>query len=106
MAQNSQSQTVTITLLDKQYQVACPTEEREELLESARLLNQRMFEIRRSGAVIGLERIAIMSALNIAHELVRTQKSGQAGEVVGSGIGRLRDKIDEAIRSLTPSLSQ
>jgi len=100
------SQTVTITLLDKQYQIACPIEEREELLESARVLNQQMLEIRRSGSVIGLERIAIISALNISHQLVRAQKSGQAGDMVGSGIDRLRDKIDEAIRNLTPSLSQ
>ncbi len=101
----SSNQTVTITLLDKQYQVACPIEEREELLESARVLNQQMLDIRRSGAVIGLERIAIMSALNIAHELVRAQKSTQTGDMVGSGIERLRDKIDDAIRGLSPSLS-
>lgn len=99
-------QTVTITLLDKQYQIACPIEEREELLESARLLNQHMQEIRRTGAVIGLERIAIMAGLNVAHELVQAQKSDQAGEMANAGIERLRDKIDDAIRSLTPSMQQ
>ncbi len=103
MATNNQM--VTITLLDKQYQIACPIEERDELLESARLLNQKMQEIRRTGSVIGLERVAIMSALNLAHELVRAQKNGQAGEVVEAGIDRLRDKIDDAIRRLAPSVS-
>ena len=82
---------VTITLLDKQYQINCKQEEREELIESARLLNARLAEIKSSGAVIGLERIAIMAALNLSHELVRTQKDGDAGQVVGAGLERLQE---------------
>jgi cell division protein ZapA len=94
---------VTITLLDKQYQINCKQDEREELIESARLLNARLAEIKNSGAVIGLERIAIMAALNLSHELVRTQKGGDAGHVVGAGLERLQDKISTAIDSLNPS---
>ncbi len=97
---SSDSQTVTITLLDKQYQVACKPDEREDLLESARLLNHNMMTIRQSGAVIGLERVAIMAGLNIAHELVKSQNSSATNDLVGSGIDRLRDKIDDAIRGL------
>jgi cell division protein ZapA len=92
--------TVTITLLDKQYQVACDPAERDELMESARLLNQNMLKIRQSGAVIGLERIAVMSALNLAHELVKQQNSSATNDLVGAGIDRLRNKIDDAIVSL------
>jgi len=91
---------VTITLLDKQYQINCKQDEREELLESARILNLRLAEIKNSGAVIGLERIAIMAALNISHELVRVQKDGNASDVVSSGIERLQEKIGSAINSL------
>lgn len=92
--------TVTITLLEKQYQINCSQEEREELQESARLLNQNLLDIRNSGSVIGLERIAIMAALNLSHELVRNQKNSQASAAIGSGIERLQDKINSAIQSM------
>lgn len=92
--------TVTITLLDKEYQINCKQDEREELIESARLLNTKLAEIKNSGSVIGLERVAIMAALNLSHELVRAQKEGDAGQVVGAGLERLQDKISSAIKSL------
>ena len=92
--------TVTITLLEKQYQINCDPEEREELLESARLLNQNLAEVRSAGSVIGLERIAIMSALNLSHELVKAQKGGQMNSVISSGVERLHDKISSAIQSM------
>ena len=94
--------TVSITLLGKSYQVGCPQEERDELIESARLLDQRMQEIKRSGSVIGLERIAIMAALNIAHELVRAQQSGANSDMTSAGIERLTDKLASALRELAP----
>ena len=103
MATNTQ--TVTITLMDKQYQISCDPQEREELLESARLLNQNMLNIRQSGGVIGLERIAIIAGLNVAHEMVKSQKSGAVNEVVSSGIERLKDKIDSSIQNLKPPIS-
>ena len=90
----------TITLLGKQYQINCDQDEREELLESARILDQKLSEVRDSGAVIGLERIAIMAALNLAHELVKAQKTSQAGTHISSGIDRLQDKISSAIQSM------
>lgn len=94
---------VTITLLDKQYQINCKQDEREELIESARLLNVKLSEIKNSGTVIGLERVAIMAALNLSHELVRTQKDESGGEIVNAGIERLQDKISSAIDSLNSS---
>ncbi len=101
----TESQTVTITLLDKQYQISCDPQERDELLESARMLNQNMLKIRQSGGVIGLERIAIIAGLNVAHELVKSQNSGATSELVSSGIERLRDKIDSAIQNLKPPIA-
>lgn len=61
---------VPVRILGKEYVVACTTDETEELLESARLLDRKMREIRDGGKVIGTERIAVMAALNMAHELV------------------------------------
>src|SRR5690625_5466100 len=69
------SETVVVQILDKDYQVSCPPEERNALLQSAQLLDERMRTIRRGGAVIGLERIAVMAALNLSHELLRAKSA-------------------------------
>jgi len=56
-------------------QVACPEDEREALLESAELLNRKMREIRDSGKVVGVDRIAVMAALNLCHEMLQGKSS-------------------------------
>lgn len=67
---SSTMETVTVTILDRPFQVSCPSEERAELEQSARHLDTRMREIRSAGKVIGVDRIAVMAALNIAHEML------------------------------------
>lgn len=94
------NETVFVKILDKEYQVACPREERQALMESAQLLDERMKAIRGSGAVIGLERIAVMAALNLSHELL--QAKSHSGEVVHSSTDkadllRLSDKIERVL---------
>jgi cell division protein ZapA len=64
---------VSVRLLDKEYQVACSAAERADLIQSAELLNRRMREIRDSGKVVGLDRIAVMAALNLANELQKSR---------------------------------
>ena len=64
---------VSVRILEKEYQVACPANERTDLLDSAELLNAKMREIRDSGKVVGLDRIAVMAALNMANELLKVQ---------------------------------
>ncbi len=64
---------VSVRILDKEYQVACPASERTDLLDSAEILNEKMREIRDSGRVVGLDRIAVMAALNMAHDLLHAQ---------------------------------
>lgn len=71
---------VSVRILEKEYQVACPANERTDLLDSAELLNAKMREIRDSGKVVGLDRIAVMAALNMANELLRTQAKDEALE--------------------------
>lgn len=66
---------VTVRILDKEYRVACGPHEQEELLDSARLVDRRMREMRQSGRIVGPDRIAVMAALNIAHELIQLRKS-------------------------------
>ncbi len=64
---------VSIRILDKEYQVACPPSERTDLLDSAEVLNEKMREIRDSGRIVGLDRIAVMAALNMANDLLHAQ---------------------------------
>ena len=64
---------VSVRILEKEYQVSCPASERTDLLDSAEVLNAKMREIRDSGKVVGLDRIAVMAALNMANELLHAQ---------------------------------
>jgi cell division protein ZapA len=89
---------VTIQILDKDYTVACPLEEKEGLIESARLLNQRMRQVRDSGKVMGAERMAVMTALNVLHESARERQSYErAASATGSAIKALEDKVASAL---------
>ena len=65
---------VSIRILDKEYQVECPADERTDLLDSAEVLNEKMREIRDSGRIVGLDRIAVMAALNMANDLLHAEK--------------------------------
>ena len=65
-----------INIMGREFRVACPEEEQKGLLEAVDYLNRKMHEIKDHGKVIGLERIAIMAALNIAHEFLSTKVGG------------------------------
>ena len=64
----NKQESLTIKILEKEYRVGCATEEKETLLASASMLNEKLNEIKAKGSVIGTERIAVMAALNLAHE--------------------------------------
>ena len=98
----SQPNTVTVKILDKEYQVACPENQEAELTVSAKYLDKQMRNIRDTGKVIGLERIAVMAALNISHELLQASEQGDPGEAAGTGeaVGRLNRKLDDALYQL------
>ena len=89
---------VSIRILEKEYLVACPHEERSALLDSAEYLNAKMREIRDSGKIVGLDRVAVMAALNIANELLKLQDKDQKDQAeMGSRVRALRDRIDGAL---------
>lgn len=90
-------ETVIVKILDKEYQVACPADEQTGLLEAARYLDQQMRQIRGSGKIIGLERIAVMAALNIAYELREASQSGVSSEQEAATSKRINDKIDDTL---------
>ncbi|HUX72969.1 MAG TPA: cell division protein ZapA [Steroidobacteraceae bacterium] len=89
---------VSVRILEKDYHITCPAEERADLLESAEYLNTRMREIRDSGKVLGLDRIAVMAALNLANELIRSHSNDGKLEADVSGRLRiLRERVESAL---------
>ena len=90
-----------IYILGKEYQVNCPPEEREALERSAELLNEKMEEIRNGSQIIGLERIAVMAALNLAHDLIQTEQSAEQNSFASDVLQNMNSKIDSALFELT-----
>ena len=89
---------VSIRILEKEYQIACALEERSDLLDSAELLNTRMREIRDGGKVVGLDRIAVIAALNMANELIRLRsRDVHLESEVGSRLRILRERVESAL---------
>ena len=84
---------VSVEILDKEYMVACPPDEREALLESARMLNERVRQVRDGGKVLGTERMVVITALNLIHELTRRDRDREAAfERAGVEVQRLAEK--------------
>lgn len=99
------SNTVTVKILDKEYRVACPPDEVDSLTASARFLGGRMAEIRTSGKVVGLDRIAVMAALNITHEFLnQSSVSSEEKSVVSQGLNRLNERVSQALEQHKPAL--
>lgn len=96
----SQANTVTVKILEKEYQVACPEDQESELISSARYLDKQMRGIRDTGKVIGLERIAVMAALNISFELLQASAQGSPSQGNNSGLKHLNTKLDDALYDL------
>jgi len=97
----SASRTVVVKILDKEYQVACPPEQEAGLLQAARQLDKQMRAVRDTGKVIGLERIAVMVALNATYESLNQQS--QVAEPPAADleqVRRLSERIDDALQRL------
>ena len=92
------SKTLTISIMNKEFQVACPEGEEEALQRAALYLSEQMQEIRQSGKVVGMDRIAIMTALNMSHELLSGQSKVQTSQDYAKlRIRALNDRLENAI---------
>jgi cell division protein ZapA len=92
------STTVSVKILDKEYQVACPDDEVDALTASARYLDRQMAEIRDTGKVFGLDRIAVMAALNIANELLSNRGRAESmSEQMESQVQSLTERVSSAL---------
>jgi cell division protein ZapA len=89
---------VSVRILEKEYQFACAVDERAALLDSAEYLNTEMKKIRDSGKVIGLDRIAVMAALNMANELLkgRSRDTTLESDVVHR-VRLLRERVEATL---------
>ena len=96
----SPTNTVVVRILDKEYQVACPDHEVDALTASARYLDKQMSQIRDSGKVFGLDRIAVMAALNIANELLANRS--RVDEVSAS----MQDRVHSLTERISLALSE
>lgn len=92
------SKPVNVTILDKEYLISCTDEERDLLHRAIELLNVKVRDVKASGNVIGSERIAVMAALHIAHDLLQYKDRNESyTSNVDNLIRRLQNKIDDAL---------
>ena len=86
--------------MDKEYRIACPEEEKGNLKASADLLNEKLNEIKQQGSVIGTERIAIMAALNMSHEILHNQSIVEDHDDLNERIDDLSERISDSMRDI------
>jgi cell division protein ZapA len=96
----SKTEALTIKIMDKEYRVACPLEEKDNLLASADLLNNKLKEIKQQGSVIGTERIAIMAALNLSHDILHNQSLSAENNDLNKRIDALSERITDSMREI------
>ena len=89
---------VSVRILEKEYQVVCASDERAALLDSAEYLNTEMKKIRDSGKVIGLDRIAVMAALNMANDLLKNRSRDSTLETdVVRRVRSIRERVEATL---------
>lgn len=94
----SQEHNIAVKVLDKTYQIKCPSDMAQELQNAAIYVDQKMKEIRDSGKVVGLDRIAIITALNIAFDLLNAQhRESKAVDVMSDRIRDMAKRIEETL---------
>ncbi|MDF1643406.1 MAG: cell division protein ZapA [Pseudomonadales bacterium] len=86
--------TLSVNILDRDYQVSCPESQQQSLIQSARYLDGKMREIRSKGSVVGTDRIAVMAALNVSYELLDSTNRLKG---IDEGGESLINKIDAAL---------
>lgn len=95
---NANAEPVKVNILDREYQFACPEEQREDLKQAARELDESMREIKDSGRLMSLERIALQAALNYCDESLKLRRTAESrSEKIDSKIKVLADQLDQAL---------
>ena len=100
----SNAKTIDVNIMGREFTVACSDEERAGLLEAVNYLDKKMHDIRDTGKVVGIYRIAIMAALNMSHELLHTKTGDIDIGDYKRRISAMQNQIDEAMASQTKLL--
>lgn len=87
-----------VSIMGREFRIACPEDEREALLEAVDFLDRRMCEIRDTGKLVSVERVAIMAALNITNELLTTRTGGIDIGGLKRRINSMQEKLDAAMQ--------
>ena len=93
----STSEPVNVRLLDREYTVGCTPEQRDGLLAAAKLLDNKMREIRGSNRMAALDRIAVLAALNIAHEFLQVRPDTHRERDIAHSLGMLNRRLDDLL---------
>ena len=89
---------VTVRIMEKEYKISCPEGEHESLLASARNVNENMNKVREGGKALSADRVAVMAAINIAHELVKAESSTKVDAGIADQIDALQQSIDAVLK--------
>jgi len=100
----AENKPVSIHIMGNEYHVASPEDEVPKLQEAARALDERMREIKKNGRIMGLERVAVMAALNLSYELMHGESSSaKQSDEINLRIQKLQEKVDNALASSAQS---
>ena len=91
---------VTVRILEKEYKISCPEGEHESLLASARNVNENMKAVREGGKALSADRVAVMAAINIAHDLVKADQAPKVDEAISTRIDALQESIDSVLKAV------
>ncbi|HKK02813.1 MAG TPA: cell division protein ZapA [Gammaproteobacteria bacterium] len=95
---SSETARVSVRILEKEYQFACPSEEQDDLVRSAEYLNSKMKQIREAGSVVGTDRIAVMAALNLANDLLKGRNRDESQDMrLEMRLKTLRERVESAL---------
>ncbi|MGK0272161.1 MAG: cell division protein ZapA [Cocleimonas sp.] len=95
---DNQTIPVTVKILDKEYKISCPQGEHESLLVSAKNVNDNMSKVREGGKALSADRVAVMAAINIAHELVKTKEKTNIDGNLINRIDTMQISIDNILK--------
>jgi len=101
----STKNTVVLHIMDREFKIVCPTNKEQELRHAAHFLDTKLRETRQTGGAVGLERIAIITALQLAHELI-TRSSGGPDVVTSTRLQALQKQIDSALAETKESKNE
>ena len=97
---STQKESVKVSIMQREFTVACTEEERQGVVEAAAYLDKQMRTVSGGAKVLGIDRCAIMAGLNISHELLTLRKSVEDSEQMSARLESLHQQIDDAVTNI------